>query len=89
MIPMDARATAAPNGKTSYGFYGVGGMSWTAPYLAGVYAMACQVDPKITPEEFWSTALETGKTIQIDHGGKSYSFGKIIDPPALIAALGE
>ncbi len=86
-VPMDARTTASPTGKSDYVFYGLGGMSWTAPYLAGIYALACQVDPQITPAKFWSTALETGRTIQIQHEGKAFSFGKIIDPPALIEAL--
>jgi len=88
-IPMDARVAASPTGKSDYSFFGVGGMSWTAPYLAGIYALACQVDPKITPDKFWSTALQTGRTIQIEHEGKQYSFGKILDPHALMAALEE
>jgi hypothetical protein len=86
-LPMDARTTASPTGVEDYAFYGVGGMSWTVPYLAGMYALACQVDPGITPEKFWSTALATGRTTRIEHDGKQYSFGVILDPQALIAAL--
>jgi hypothetical protein len=52
-----------------------------------MYALAAQVKQDITPEEFWSTALATGKTIQLNHQGKDYSFGIILDPQALIAAL--
>ena len=89
LLPMDARATASPTGLDDYVFYGVGGMSWTAPYLAGVYALAVQVKPDITPEEFWTTALATGRTTQIEHDGDMYPFGIILDPPALIEALGE
>jgi hypothetical protein len=55
--------------------------------VAGIYALAAQVKPDITPEEFWVTALETGRTIQIIHEGEEYSFGVILDPQALIAAL--
>jgi hypothetical protein len=87
LIPMDARTTASSTGIEDYVFFGDGGMSWTAPYLAGMYALACQVKPEITPEEFWSTALKTGRTIQIKHEGTSYSFGVILDPQALIAEL--
>jgi hypothetical protein len=87
LIPMDARATASPTGNKDYAFYSVGGMSWTAPYLAGIYALACQIDPEITPEEFWFTALKTGKTTRIEHNGKQYSFGTILDPKDLITAL--
>jgi subtilisin family serine protease len=87
LIPMDARTTASPTGNQDYVFYGVGGMSWTAPYLAGVYALTCQIDPNITPQKFWSTALQTGKTTQVEHNGKQISFGVILNPQGLMAAL--
>lgn len=87
LVPMDSRTTASPTGVNDYVFYREGGWSWCVPYLAGTYALAVQVKPDITPEEFWATALETGKTIQLTHEGKDYSFGAILDPQALIAAL--
>ena len=87
LIPMDSRTTASLTGTEDYAFYRVGGWSWSVPYLAGTYALAVQVKPDITPEEFWAIALETGKTTQITHDGKDYSFGVILDPQALIAAL--
>jgi hypothetical protein len=52
-----------------------------------MYALAWQVDPGISPQKFWSTALQTGRTTQIEHNGKPYSFGVILDPQALIAAI--
>jgi hypothetical protein len=52
-----------------------------------VYALAAQVKADITPEVFWSTALETGKTIEITHESTIFSFGVILDPVALIHAL--
>jgi hypothetical protein len=87
LVPMDSRTTASPTGTEDYVFYREGGWSWSIPYLAGTYALAVQVKPDITPEEFWAAALETGRTIQITHEGKEYSFGVILDPQALIAAL--
>ncbi len=84
---MDSRTTASPTGAEEYVFYRIGGWSWSIPYLAGMYALAVQVDPGITPEEFWETALETGRTIPIQHGGKEYEFGVILDPQALIKAV--
>ena len=60
LIPMDSRTTAAPTGGRDYAFYRHGGWSWVTPYLAGLYALACQVRPDITPELFWTKALETG-----------------------------
>jgi hypothetical protein len=85
---MDARATASPTGKGEYAFYGDGGWSWAIPYIAGMYALAAQVDPQITPERFWALALKTGRTIETKDGGKTGSLGPILDPVALIAALG-
>jgi hypothetical protein len=64
-VPMGSRTTASPCGETEYVFYGVGGWSWCAPYIAGLYALACQVKPDITPEEFWAKAAETGDTIEV------------------------
>ena len=60
LLPMDSRATAAPTGEGDYAFYPQGGWSWVTPYLAGLYALACQVNPEVTPEVFWETALATG-----------------------------
>jgi hypothetical protein len=87
LVPMDARTTASPTGKTEYAFYGDGGWSWAIPYIAGVYALAAQVDPKITPERFWALALKTGRTIEAKDGEKTISLGPILDPVTLIAAL--
>jgi hypothetical protein len=87
LVPMDSRTTASPTGIEDYVFYREGGWSWSVPYLAGMYALAAQVRPDITPEEFWQTALNTGRTIQIQHEGKEYEFGVIFDPQALIQAI--
>jgi hypothetical protein len=87
LVPMDARATASPTGKSEYAFYGEGGWSWAIPYIAGTYALAAQVDPKITPERFWALALKTGRTIETKDGEKTISLGPILDPAQLIAAL--
>jgi subtilase family protein len=87
LVPMDSRTTASPTGTEDYVFYREGGWSWSIPYLAGMYALAAQVKPTITPEEFWEAALKTGKTIQIQHDGEDYKLGIILDPQALIEAI--
>jgi len=58
-IPMDNRCVAAPTGVDDYALYQTGGLSWSVPYLAGVYALACQVKPDIDYKEFWKIALDT------------------------------
>jgi subtilisin family serine protease len=89
LVPMDSRTTASPTGIEDYVFYRQGGWSWSIPYLAGMYALSVQVKPEITPEEFWKTALSTGKTIKIRHGEQDYDLGIILDPHSLIEALKE
>jgi hypothetical protein len=87
LVPMDSRTTASPTGTEDYVFYRQGGWSWSVPYIAGMYALAVQVKPEISPEQFWEAALNTGKTIHIEYKGKDYEFGVILDPQALIEAL--
>ena len=87
LVPMDSRTVASPTGTEDYFFNRVGGWSWSIPYLAGMYALAVQVKPDITPAEFWDVALSTGRTIHIGHNGKDYEFGVILDPQALIKEL--
>ena len=75
------------HGKDEYAFYREGGWSWAIPYIAGAYALAAQVDSSITPDRFWTLALQTGRTIEVGSGAQKQSLGKILDPVALIAAL--
>jgi len=87
LIPMDSRTTASPTGANQYVFYREGGWNWSIPYIAGMYALASQVNATITPEAFWAIALQTGRTIDVQHDGKTYLLGPILDPQALITAL--
>jgi hypothetical protein len=87
LVPMDARATASPTGKNEYAFYGEGGWSWSIPYIAGMYALTAQVEPKITPDRFWALAMKTGRTVETKDGEKTISLGPILDPVRLIEAI--
>lgn len=87
LVPMDSRCTASQIGKNGYVFYSTNGVSWSIPYIAGLYALACQVKPTVTPQQFWNTALETGNIIEIEKKGKEYKFGKIVNPVKLIENL--
>ena len=86
-VPVNPRTTACPLGNDEYVFYRQGGRSWPIPYIAGVYALAAQVEPTITPERFWSLAMKTGRTIQLDKKDEIIPLGPIIDPVALISTL--
>ena len=87
MVPMGSRCTAAPNGKSDYTFYRTGGASWTVPWVAGLYALACQVKPDITPRRFWEVARKTSVAARTTTDRKEIEYGRIIDPNALIAEL--
>jgi len=87
LVPMSSRTTASPMGKDEYVFYRMGGESWTIPYLAGMYALAAQVDPSITPERFWELALQTGRSVDITGSSGNYTLEPILDPIALVGVL--
>ena len=89
LVPMDSRTTASPTGHDEYVFYRGGGLSWAIPWLAGLYAVACQVEPDITPGRFWELALSTGSTIEIEHNQEIRDFGKIVNPLALIDVISD
>ena len=84
---MSSRTAASPMGKDEYAFYRMGSESWTIPYLAGLYALAAQVDAEITPERFWELALQTGRSVDIRGTSGDYALGPILDPVVLIGAL--
>jgi len=88
LIPIDSKTVASPTGEKDYVFYREGGWSWCMPYLAGLYALACQVNPDVTPEEFWSEALATGDSRPIEKGAEKFN-GKIINPEKLISSLSK
>jgi hypothetical protein len=87
LVPMDSRTTASEQGVEHYVFYRDGGLSWSIPYIAGMYALTVQVKPDITPEEFWAAAMQTGKTTQVRYAGQKYDFGVILNPQALIEEI--
>lgn len=87
LVPMDARTYASWYTADGYEFASSGGLSWSVPWLAGLYALCVQVDDDLTPELFVEKAFETGTVQTIEYQGKSYEFGTIINPAALIEAL--
>jgi hypothetical protein len=87
LVPIDSRTFAGPTGINEYTYSSIGGLSFGMPYIAGMYALAVQVDPAITPQKFLTRAMQTGRTIQVQHNGQSLPLGPILDPVALIEAI--
>jgi len=78
LVPTGNRTVASHRGPEVYTFYREGGMSWAAPYLAGLAALAFQVNPEIEPKtivELWiKTAVHTDA-------------GSVANPPGFIEAV--
>lgn len=86
LVSEGPRTVAGPFGRASYGFYPLGGWSSILPQIAGLYALACEVKPDITPEAFWRAALATGDPMPVDAGWATYA-GKRVNPARLIESL--
>ena len=88
LVPMDRRTAASPAGAGEYACFAEGGMSWVAPYVAGLYALACQVKPEVTFEEFLSAAQSTASPVSIWKDEETeYPYGRAANPAALLEAL--
>ncbi len=87
LVPMDARTYAYSSSSEGYEFCSQGGLSWSAPWLSGLYALCVQVKPDITPEEFIEKAFETGIKKTNVHDGKEYTLETIVNPVRLIDSL--
>ncbi len=89
LVPMDGRTYASWNSTDGYEFAASGGLSWSVPWMAGLYALCLQVDEDLTPELFIQKAFETGTVKPVEYQGGTYELGTIIDPAALIEELGQ
>ncbi len=77
-VPGSNRGLASHRGNDVYTFYREGGMSWGAPYIAGLAALAFQVHPEATPGMIWQTLVSTAA---------STAAGPIVDPEAFIESI--
>ena len=74
-VPMDGRSVADQAGPSDYAFWAAGGLSWTAPYVAGVVALGFQVNPELKADEVFPLLKATGTP---------FRDGVIINPPAFV-----
>lgn len=79
IIPSDYRTMASQQGEDKYIYQEKGGASWSAPYLAGVYALALQINPSLTQKELEKLIIETAI---VNKKGL-----KIINPKGIIEAI--
>ncbi|HUU18968.1 MAG TPA: S8/S53 family peptidase [Sedimentisphaerales bacterium] len=79
-VPTGNRTTACWRGADLYTYEREGGMSWGAPYLAGLAALAYQVDPKIEPKTIVESLLRTAVHTDV---------GPVVNPKGFIKSVGE
>ncbi len=77
-VPTGNRAIASHEGRDVYTYDIEGGQSWAVPYLAGLAALAFQVDPDIEPAQIVELWTATATKIGV---------GPIVDPPRFIEAV--
>ncbi len=77
--PIDNRTVAGPDHARQYTFFPQGGLSWAAPYLAGVLAIGYQIDPDAKPEDL-AKLLHSTATPFADGG-------RLVNPSAFVDAV--
>jgi subtilisin family serine protease len=75
--PIDHRTTASESAKDAYTFYPVGGLSWGAPYYAGVVALGMQVNPDLRVDHIDKLLYDSGWDFQR---------GRLINPIGFVEA---
>ena len=82
LVPAGGRTIAGNQSNDDYIYCGAdSGMSWSTPYLVGVYALAKQVAPNLTPHYFFEIAQQTA----VSNGQTGDN--KIIQPQRIIQYL--
>jgi hypothetical protein len=77
-VPVGNRTVASYLVPDAYTYERIGGVSWAAPYLAGLAALAYQVDPEIKPDEIVKLWIETAV--------KTHA-GPVVNPTGFIEAV--
>lgn len=82
LVPAGGRTIAGNQSNDDYIYCGAdSGMSWSTPYLVGVYALAKQVAPNLTSHHFFEIAQQTA----VSNGQTGDN--KIIQPQRIIQYL--
>lgn len=77
-VPVGNGTTASCEGTNVYTYDRQGGMSWAAPYIAGLAALAFQVNPDIQPETILEQLVKTATRTKA---------GPVVNPPGFIEAI--
>ena len=58
-VPSGSRTTAAMEKGASYIYWSSGGLSWTMPYVLGLYAIVTEIDPSLTKTDLEQLIVRT------------------------------
>lgn len=61
-VPGSGRTAAGPASATEYIYWSDGGLSWTMPYMLGLYAIVYEIDPTLTQDDIRTLVVETAYT---------------------------
>lgn len=78
-FPADYITVAGTEMPNAYAYYGSGGLSWAAPYAAGLLALGLQVKPGATAAELFKAMVDTATPFSTG--------GKLINPAAYLQVL--
>lgn len=83
-VPTNDMTVASLYGNKDYMYYIQGGQDTVVPYVSGLYALACQVNPSINFNDFLESAKKTAYKVNVkDDNNKSCEI-MIIQPEKLI-----
>ncbi len=77
-VPTSNRCIASHRGAGVYAYDRKGGMSWAAPFIAGVAALGYQLDPTLTPNAIRALLVKTATVTKA---------GPAINPRAFLARV--
>ena len=84
LLPTEHRTMSDFKSPDGYIYNGKSdGSGWNAPYLAGMYALTKQVNPDITPLDFFRKAILTSNEC---HNADGTYVGRLINPQDLVDA---
>jgi serine protease AprX len=62
IVPADYWTTASNYSDEAYVYWGTSGLSWAIPYVAGLSALAWQVNPRLRYSEIRELLIKTADT---------------------------
>ena len=78
-VPSAGRTTAYEEGNKSYIYWSQGSLSWTMPYMIGLYGIVKQIDPSLTQEDIEQLVVETA---YVNSAGM-----RIVDPAEFVCTV--